>query len=93
MPQIFRVGSYIVYFWSDENNPLEPIHVHVAEGRPGPDGTKIWLTQSGKTIVAHNKSNIPQQELRKLQRMIESNFFVIKKAWIAQFEGEISFYC
>ena len=26
MPQIFRIGSYIVYFWSNENNPLEPIH-------------------------------------------------------------------
>lgn len=33
MPQIFRIGSYIVYFWSNENDPLEPIHVHIAEGR------------------------------------------------------------
>ena len=22
MPQIFRIGSYIVYFWSNENNEL-----------------------------------------------------------------------
>ena len=32
MPQIFRVGPYSIYFWSNENNPLEPIHVHIAEG-------------------------------------------------------------
>ena len=28
MPQIFRIGPYIVYFWSNENEPLEPVHVH-----------------------------------------------------------------
>lgn len=33
MPQIFRIGSYIVYFWSNEGIPLEPVHVHIAEGR------------------------------------------------------------
>ncbi len=27
MPQIFRIGSYWVYFWSDESKPLEPVHV------------------------------------------------------------------
>ncbi|MEY8325927.1 DUF4160 domain-containing protein [Lachnospiraceae bacterium 54-11] len=32
MPQIFRIGSYIIYFWSNENNPPEPVHVHIAEG-------------------------------------------------------------
>lgn len=34
MPQIFKVGNYIIYFWSNENDPLEPIHVHVSEGVP-----------------------------------------------------------
>ena len=27
MPQVFKIGSYWVYFWSDENKPLEPNHV------------------------------------------------------------------
>ena len=30
MPQVFKIGSYWVYFWSNENEPIEPIHVHVA---------------------------------------------------------------
>ena len=34
MPQVFKIGSYWVYFWANENKPLEPVHVHVAEGRP-----------------------------------------------------------
>ena len=25
MPQIFRIGAYWVYFWSNENRPLEPV--------------------------------------------------------------------
>ena len=24
MPQVFKVGSYWVYFWANENEPLEP---------------------------------------------------------------------
>ena len=47
MPQVFRMGSYLVYFWSDECNPLEPVHVHVSAGEPTRDATKIWLTKAG----------------------------------------------
>ena len=31
MPQIFRMGEYWIYFWANENKPLEPIHVHIAK--------------------------------------------------------------
>ena len=34
MPQVFKIGSYWVYFWSNESDPLEPVHVHVARGGP-----------------------------------------------------------
>lgn len=34
MPQVFKIGPYWVYFWANENAPLEPVHVHVAEGAP-----------------------------------------------------------
>lgn len=39
----FKIGSYWVYFWTNENDPLEPVHVHVAEGSPQPNATKIWI--------------------------------------------------
>jgi hypothetical protein len=29
MPQLFKIGPYIVYFWSNEGFPQEPVHVHV----------------------------------------------------------------
>lgn len=31
MPRVFKIGSYIIYFWVNENDPLEPVHVHVCE--------------------------------------------------------------
>jgi hypothetical protein len=34
MPQVIKVGSYVIFFWLDEGMPLEPVHVHVAEGVP-----------------------------------------------------------
>lgn len=39
LPKLFKVGSYIIYFWSNENQ--EPIHVHVSKGRPTLNSTKI----------------------------------------------------
>ena len=40
MPQVFKIGSYWVYFWANENEPLEPVHVHVAQGAPSANATK-----------------------------------------------------
>ena len=54
MPQIFRIGSYIVYFWSNEGIPLEPVHVHIAEGRASANATKVWITRSGHTLLCNN---------------------------------------
>ena len=52
MPQVFKIGSYWVYFWTNENKPLEPIHVHVSEGKPTENATKIWITQSGNCLLS-----------------------------------------
>ena len=54
MPQIFKLGSYWVYFWTNEGEPLEPIHVHIAEGKPLPNATKIWITKDGKCSLANS---------------------------------------
>ena len=39
LPSLFEQYGY-------ENN--EPIHVHVAQGTPHGNSTKIWLTKSGR---------------------------------------------
>lgn len=92
MPQVFKVGPYWVYFWTNESKPLEPIHVHVSEGVPVPNATKIWITATGKCLLCHNKSRIPDKALRNVMRFIEARVDDIIKKWVVYF-GEISHYC
>ncbi|MBR0495776.1 MAG: DUF4160 domain-containing protein [Treponema sp.] len=92
MPQIFKVGSYWIYFWSNENEPVEPVHVHVAEGRPVANATKIWITKDGKCSLCNNNSKIPQRVLNSIMRLIESRSFEIISEWQERFK-QVSFYC
>lgn len=92
MPQLLRVGPYSIYFWSNENNHLEPIHVHISEGRASANATKLWISSTGKVLVCNNNSNIPERILRNLVRIIEANSAEIIDAWLEHF-GEIRFYC
>ena len=52
MPQVFKMGPYLVYFWSNENEPLEPVHVHISQGVPSRNSTKVWLTKNGGALLA-----------------------------------------
>lgn len=92
MPQVFRIGGYVVFIWYSESNPLEPVHVHVCEGVPSENATKIWVTKDLKTLIAHNKSNIPYHKLNIICKTIEARAFEIIAKWKEYF-GEISFYC
>lgn len=92
MPQIFKFGPYLVYFWSNENEPIEPIHVHISLGKPNKNSTKIWITKTGKCILSNNNSNIPEKMLRLIIRMLENNIELIKQKWLEHFE-EISYFC
>ena len=89
---LFRVGGYLVFFWFNENG--EPIHVHVVKGKPSPNTTKVWLTRSGKCIVANNASKIPQSDLNELLDIISAQFFMICQKWKEHFcVDEIRYYC
>lgn len=92
MPQVFKAGSYWVYFWSNENLPLEPVHVHVAEGAPTANATKIWITSAGKCLVANNNSGINRRVLSNIERIIEARVDEILVKWDAHF-GERRYYC
>ncbi len=50
MPQIFRMGEYWIYFWTNENRPAEPIHVHIAKGKPSENATKVYSYTSGMVM-------------------------------------------
>ena len=92
MPQIFRIGPYSLYFWSNESDPLEPIHIHISEGRASAAATKVWITSTGKAMVCNNNSKIPENVLKKLVRIVEANSETIIEEWLNRF-GEIRYFC
>lgn len=92
MPQIFKIGSYRVYFWTNEGNPLEPVHVHVSLGKPSSNSTKIWITKAGNCLLCNNNSRIPSKTLKNIMRIIELRNKKIIDAWYSYFNC-ISYYC
>ncbi len=90
MPSLFRIGPYLLFFWTGENG--EPVLVHVAVKRPAKDATKIWLTRSGGCKLAHNKGGVPQKDLRDILQFVAANHRFICKRW-QEVTGTLSFYC
>lgn len=91
MPSLFAFGPYIIFFWTGEQG--EPVHVHVAVKRPSKDATKLWLTASGGCIVAHNNSQLPERDLRRVAKFICSNHKLICRRWCETFgEDSLRFY-
>ena len=92
MPQVFKIGAYSIYFWANEGYPLEPVHVHVAEGTPTENATKVWITKSGRCLLCHNKSKIPQRALKNIIEIIEARNLDVMRKW-QSFFGDIQYYC
>ena len=92
MPQVFKIGAYVVYFWANENDPLEPVHVHVVLRTPSANATKIWITRAGKCLLCHNQSQIPKHVLRNIMDIIEARHKDVLNKWM-EFFGEARFYC
>ncbi len=92
MPSIFSSGGYTVFFWSNEND--EPIHVHIAKGKPVANATKIWLLEKGGCVLAHNDSRIPAKDLDKIMELISAHYFIICEKWKRFYNTDsIRFYC
>jgi len=75
MPVIFRHRGIRVFFFSNEGEPREPIHVHAQRGD---SLAKIWLKPM--VLVAHSYG-FSSGELKELLRAVEGNEELIEKAW------------
>ena len=91
MPQLFKTGPYIIYFWANEGEPLEPVHVHIAES-VRPNATKVWISSAGRCSLCNNNSGIPDRVLHNILRLIEAQSTEIIEKWL-DFYGQISYYC
>ena len=93
MPQLLKFGPYRIYFWSNEGQPLEPIHVHISNGISSAEATKVWITQNKRALLANpNDKRIAPKILSHLVEMIEAQSDDIITAWLERF-GTVEYYC
>ena len=86
------MGPYLVYFWSGESDPLEPVHVHVSDRTPSKDDTEIWLAENGNAVLCHNRSGIPEHVLNRIMEAVSARHEDVLARWKKHFGG-VRFYC
>ena len=79
MPNIFRDRGFRVFFYANEGNPPEPMHVHVrrAEGE-----AKFWLHPEVRLAKSYG---FDSGELRTIERLLIEHMDEIREAWNEHF--------
>jgi len=75
MPTILRYKGYRFFFYSNEGDPSEPLHIHV---RKGENIAKFWLEPSVSVAGSYGMNS---SELHKLSKVVEDNVELIKRSW------------
>lgn len=75
MPTVLRWKGYRFFFYSNEGDPSEPVHVHIRKER---NVAKFWLEPS---VILSDSYGMSSQEFNKLQKVVEKNAKLIKRAW------------
>ena len=66
--------------------------MHIINRVTTANAAKVWTTQSGKSLLCHNNSRIPDRVLRDLMDVIEARSQEVMDRWY-DFHNEIRFYC
>jgi hypothetical protein len=75
MPVVFRYKSFRFFFYSNEGNPREAMHIHVR----GADGeAKFWLTP---TVYLADSDGYDARTLRELRDAVIANKDLIERTW------------
>ncbi len=75
MPVVFRWKGFRFHFFSNEGDPLEPVHIHVSKDN---SDAKFWLQP--EVGVAYNKG-FNARTLVRLSKVVEERREEIEKAW------------
>jgi Domain of unknown function (DUF4160) len=74
VPVILRNAGFKFFFYSNEGDPREPIHIHV---RRGGGEAKFWINP---VSVAWSRG-FDARTLRELTEAIENNVTLFERAW------------
>ena len=75
MPAVLRYKGYKLFFYSNEGNPLEPLHIHI---RKGDVVAKFWVVPEVKLADSYGMSG---HELTELAGVVRDNREIIERAW------------
>ncbi|HSV51340.1 MAG TPA: DUF4160 domain-containing protein [Burkholderiaceae bacterium] len=75
MPVIFRYKGFRFFFYSNEGDPREPIHVHV---RSADGDAKFWVRPE---VRLADSSGLDARTLRELSQVVEQNTLLIERMW------------
>lgn len=79
MPVVFRDRGYRFHFFSDEGQPRELVHIHVAKDNAD---AKFWLYPA--VDMAYNYG-FNARTIRQLREIVESRHVEIEEAWNEHF--------
>ena len=74
MPIVFCYHGYKFFFYSNEGDPREPIHIHVRQGR---SEAKFWLDP----VYFASSDGFNATVLRELMQVVKDNSELIERAW------------
>ncbi|MBE0534550.1 MAG: DUF4160 domain-containing protein [Phycisphaerae bacterium] len=80
MPTIFRYRGYRFFFFSNEGDPAEPLHVHV---RKAEKVAKFWLEPQ---VIVAASYGMTSAELHTLTQVVAENRELIRSAWNEHFD-------
>lgn len=75
MPIIFRHQSFRFFFYSNEGNPREAMHVHV---RNSEGEAKFWLAPE---VYLADSDGLNARTLRQLRTLVIENQALIERTW------------
>jgi hypothetical protein len=75
MPVILRYKGYTFFFFSNEGNPREPLHVHV---RRADASAKFWMEPH---VCVAESYGLNGQELNELAKVVADNHQLIERTW------------
>ena len=81
MPVVFRHKGYRFFFYSNEGDPREPLHIHV---RRGSAVAKLWLAPMPQVAESYGMA---AHELRELLDVAVDHAKEIERYWHEHFGG------
>ena len=81
MPAVFRFKGYRFFFYPNEGDPREPLHIHV---RRGSAVAKFWIDPEPSVAESYGLS---AHELRELLDVAVEHREEIERYWNEHFNG------